>query len=127
LIFFTQGIRDLDYIKSLEIFKQNKNRFTIIRDLKGFEDCLDKQNTVYIGTRLHGGVCAMQQGIKSLVISIDNRAQEIHKDVNLPVIKRGDQKGLSEWIEGQLCFGEISLNLTNIDKWKAQFKPEKQT
>ena len=43
-----------------------------------------------VGTRLHAGIRALQKGNQALILSVDNRATEINKDINIPVISRFD-------------------------------------
>lgn len=40
----------------------------------------------YVGTRLHGGIRALQKGLRAVVVAIDNRAREISSDTGLPVL-----------------------------------------
>ncbi len=57
---------------------------------EAFDDLLMNVEVDYIGTRLHAGIRALQKGRRSLIISVDNRAQEISKNFRLPVLLRED-------------------------------------
>ena len=42
----------------------------------------------YVGTRLHAGIFALQYGVPSLILAIDNRSIELCGDINLPHVSR---------------------------------------
>jgi hypothetical protein len=63
----------------------------------------------------------MTLGIQSLILAIDNRAMEIHDDINIPVVNRDNFDDIENWILGQKSFGRIKLNLEDILQWKSQF------
>ncbi|WP_347159312.1 polysaccharide pyruvyl transferase family protein [Pontibacter chitinilyticus] len=119
--YFPQGSRDEEYIKTLDSYKKNKSIIKIInRSNESFYDMLS-QDVDYIGTRLHGGVKCLQRNMDALIIAVDNRALEISKDINLPVVKRDDFESIIAWIEGKQLFSPINLPLESIAKWKSQF------
>jgi hypothetical protein len=83
--FWPQGIGDLDYLSELG-FTEN---FEILdRSLSSYDECLINYSAVMVGTRLHAGIRALQKGNSALILSVDNRAIEIKKDINLPVVSR---------------------------------------
>jgi hypothetical protein len=123
LLFFPQGANDLVYFEGLEIYQRNKHRVRILeRKLSVFEDIVINGEIDYIGTRLHGGIRCLQKGIQSLILSVDNRAIEIKKDINLPVVERSDLNGIKNWIEGRSNYGSIHLDIKSIKTWKEQFR-----
>ena len=77
-----------------------------------------------VGTRLHGGMRALQVFRRALIIGIDNRSVEIAKDTNLPVVPRGDLDAVSHWIEAGDAT-DITLPQAAISAWKAQFRAER--
>jgi polysaccharide pyruvyl transferase WcaK-like protein len=93
--------------------------------LKAYSSVLENSDDVdYVGTRLHGGIHALNKERRSLIIAVDNRAVEISRDTGLPVIKRENVK---QELEHMICDSwktEIMLPLENIEKWKKQFKSE---
>lgn len=114
-----QQEKDLDYFKSLKIPFEVE---IIPPYLKAYDKVLDGTPSLdYIGSRLHGGIRALNHKIRSLIIGVDNRATEIHKDTNLPFIKREEIDQLSQWINGNHGT-EIFLPVENILEWKEQFK-----
>lgn len=119
IYFWLQGQGDLDYIRSLGF----ENDVTFIQpSLKAFDAVLQLPDTDYVGTRLHAGIRAMNKCHRSLIISIDNRAECIHKDTGLPIIYRKDiPEKLQNRITGTI-YTRISMPWDNIAKWKAQFR-----
>ena len=114
-----QGIYDLEYCRELsggrcEVIGQSLESYDEI--LRGVPD-LD-----YVGNRLHGGIRALQHNVRTLVIAIDNRATEIGKDTNLPVIARD---AVMDELEQRITNPqkiEIKLPTSEIEKWRSQFK-----
>lgn len=121
LTFFSQGSLDEEYICSLPVYKKNKDRIKIISSINHYKDILSSNDLVYIGTRLHGGIFALKNGVDSLIISIDNRAEEIKKDINLGVVERGQNQKIKSWIEQKTDWGSIQLDEEAINHWKNQF------
>lgn len=124
LLFFPQGKNDMAYLNSLNIYLNNRGKIKIIEpSLTGFKNCLNSGNLIYIGTRLHAGILAMNYNIDTLIISIDNRAKEMAKDVFLPVIERNNLQMMSKWLAGEAVFKETTIQLPkeNIQFWKKQF------
>lgn len=74
-----------------------------------------------IGTRLHGGIRAMQTGKRTLILAVDNRAREIARTSHLPVLDRSDMAGIEEWIYGDRATS-VTLPEREIATWKSQFK-----
>lgn len=119
IFFWTQQDMDIEYLQSLGI---GGKVIVLNPTLESYDQFLQDSNSLdYIGSRLHGGIRALNHGIRSLIIGVDNRATEIHRDTNLPFIPREQMDNLSQWITGSTAT-EISLPQANIDKWKRQFK-----
>lgn len=117
--YWVQGYGDLDYLDSLEI---EKNRITIIPpSLEAFDSILRSENIEYIGTRLHGGIRALQHKKRSIIIGIDNRATEKKKDFNLNVLDRSEIGDLKNIIPNNLQT-KIKIPEKEIQEWKNQFK-----
>lgn len=121
LYFFPQGSLDEEYIRSLELFKNNSTRINIINRSNAAFNGMLSPSIDYIGTRLHGGVKCLQNSMNSLIVAVDNRAIEIGKDINLPVVKRDDFESMKSWLQGKEIFSNINLPLEAISKWKQQF------
>ena len=114
-----QGDTDMDYLSSLGDIS---NHLIIVSgDMFEFTNVLRQGNIDYIGTRLHAGIHAMNCGVRSLIVSIDNRAKEMANDFNLPIIDRASlEESLIDMIYVDRTT-EIKLPWDNINKWKSQF------
>jgi hypothetical protein len=62
----------------------------------------------------------MQKRRRCLVIAIDNRATEISKDFELPVLPRRKSAEVLNWIYGEAPT-RVKLPLNAIAAWRAQF------
>jgi hypothetical protein len=77
-VFWPQSVEDGDYFNHLEI---DHRRFRVLpSSLAAFENSIES-DTLYIGTRLHTGIHAMNLGGSARIFAIDNRATEISRDV----------------------------------------------
>jgi len=75
----------------------------------------------YIGTRLHCGIFCLNEGIRSVIVCVDNRALDIHNDTGLPILMRDEvPEGLNEVIDSSAPT-KIELPLDSIEAWKGQF------
>lgn len=116
IYFWVQSAIDYSYIKSL-----CPEAIQIPSELSDLEKFLDiHKNIDYIGTRLHGGIKCLQYKKRSIIIAIDNRAIEMKKDFNLPIILPGEIKQLNTIINGELIT-DIHLPKNKIKKWLNQF------
>lgn len=111
-----QGKKDKLYVQSL-----TDGLHFIAPKLSEFDRFLDENVCDYIGTRLHAGIRALQKKRNALIIGIDNRAKEMHKDIGLPVLSRGDMNELKKHIE-DVSPVQLTLNKAQIAQWKAQFQ-----
>jgi hypothetical protein len=118
VFFWPQGTGDYEYFSRLDFY--SKKLILLPPTMEGFDFILNEGNVDYIGTRLHGGIRALQKKIRSLIIGIDNRAEEKKVNFNLPVLSRKNIKELPLQINSDIDIS-INLPLENISKWKAQF------
>jgi polysaccharide pyruvyl transferase WcaK-like protein len=88
---------------------------------KTYTHFLRHEDVDVVGTRLHGGIRALQEKKRALILAVDNRAAEISRDTSLPVIPRTEEDAIVNWIEGA---PEISMQLPigAIETWKKQFE-----
>lgn len=113
-----QGKHDEEYLKTLNI---PENLTTIPANLESYEEILREGGIDYVGTRLHAGVHALNYKIRSIILAVDNRATEMGRDVNLPVIQRSDiTEALEKKIQSEFAT-EIQIKQENIECFKAQF------
>lgn len=113
-----QGNGDRKYASSLPSFEKCE---LIPSTLAAFDASLDANDVDYVGTRLHGGIRALQRGKRTLIIAIDNRAREKHRDFNIPTLERDDMDRLDDWIEGDRAT-DIRIPMREIEKFLNQFK-----
>ena len=114
-----QGDSDLEYLKKLGY----ESRVEIIpSSLEEYDQILNETDLDYVGTRLHAGIRALSFLHRTIIISIDNRAECISKDTFLPIIKRDKVKNELENKINSVFKTDIRLPFENIDLWKSQFK-----
>lgn len=113
-----QGSRDLEYLREIDT---NSSIQVLEGGVNEYSRFLQENNTDYVGTRLHAGIHALNYAKRTIIISVDNRAIEMKKSFNLPVVNR-------EQIDSELnnlITKEYDINLSlpweNIEKWKKQF------
>lgn len=122
LYFWAQTTRDEPYLNTFE----GVDDIPRIHSLKKYEDILSTGNIDYVGTRLHGGVYAMQHKVRSIIISIDHRARGFHDTNNLCICERDDiPEKLADMINGNIVT-DIHLRQEDIDFWKSQFNNDYQ-
>ena len=123
VMIWIQGARDWNYFKQIvelnySFFKKNSSSLLIIPpSLKQYDEVLEKGNVDYVGTRLHGGIRALQKDIRTIIIGVDNRALEKKKDFYLPVIDRNEIEDLECLIQQDYKL-HIKLPSENINKFK---------
>lgn len=115
-----QGKGDLEYFKSLNVGCDEVE--ILPPQLDRFDALLREQAIDYIGTRLHAGIRSLQHSNRTIIIGIDNRANEKKVDFNLPVVNRESVVDeLEEKINSDLEMN-IIIPLDKIEEWKSQFK-----
>lgn len=118
--YWPQGIGDRAYLSALPI--PHDRIISLAPNLQAFDFLLEDigQSLDYVGTRLHAGIRALQKNRRSIIIGVDNRAEEKSKSFNLCVVDRKDDDRLGVLIEQpfETC---INLPLENIEKFKLQF------
>lgn len=115
--FWIQDAGDLTYLKSLNNIENIK---IIPPNVDEYEKVFQKEID-YIGTRLHGGIYAMRNKKRSIIISIDERARGMSETYNLNTIERKDFDQLERVINSKIIT-MVNLDLNNINIWLNQFK-----
>ncbi|WP_099811408.1 polysaccharide pyruvyl transferase family protein [Streptococcus suis] len=115
--FWPQGSGDMCYFNQL-----NSDGIKILPPILEDYDALLKSDldVEFVGTRLHGGIRAMQFKRKATIIGIDNRAEEKKKDFNIRVVSRNTIESLPNWLNDNEKT-QLTINFDAINKWKAQF------
>ena len=112
-----QGTKDYAYARQI-----TKDEVEYIEpNLHAFNDVLRSQTIDYVGTRLHAGIRALQLQRRALIVAVDNRAAEIGRDCQLPVIDRNALDQLPHTLQQARPIA-INLPQQHIDAWKSQFK-----
>ena len=115
--FWPQGRHDLDYAQTLDLAGVT----VIERTLAAYDDLLRGPGDIdFVGTRLHGGIRALQHGRRALILAVDNRATEISKDTGIPTVERTDIQAVRDWIGSDAGFS-LHLDDAAIAAWKRQF------
>lgn len=118
LFFWPQQVWDSEYIDSLWI----KNWINFINpNIDSYNKLLEQGNIDYVWTRLHGWIRAIQKWIRAIIISIDNRTQEMSKDIWLLSVWRENLDNLDYYINN-VFDTKLTIPIKNIDLWKSQFK-----
>lgn len=113
-----QALEDIEYLKKLNL---SFEPIIISPGLQNYEKALQLSSVEYCGTRLHAGIEALNHKIRTLIIAKDNRALEISKDTNLPVISESQIQNLKPLLLHSSNY-RIQIPTKNIERWKQQFK-----
>ena len=114
---WAQQADDVGYIEKLGI----GDFIWVDRTLKAYDTVLSEVDIDYVGTRLHGGIRALQHGRRSAIIPVDNRATEIEKQTRLPIVQRSDLAAVERWILDPVPT-TLTMPWEDLTRWKAQFR-----
>ncbi|MAM29948.1 MAG: capsular biosynthesis protein [Flavobacteriaceae bacterium] len=118
--FWVQGRRDDTYFYSFDPMLIEGIKI-IPPNLASYDAFLATNECDYIGTRLHGGIRALQHKRRTIIIGIDNRASEKNKDFNINVLQRDNIDSLPSIINSDFET-KIRIDLNKINYWKSQFE-----
>lgn len=118
VVFWPQSIGDFNYFKCLDINHQGIR--VILPNLESYNSELKKSDIDYVGTRLHAGIRALQNKVRTLIIGVDNRAVEKNKDFKLPVLHRNEISSLCGVINNTIS-QDVVIPTDVINNWKQQF------
>ena len=118
-----QGARDFDYFTSLPLTGAERERIALVPpSLAAYDRLLTEGDAIdYCGTRLHGGIRALQKGRRAIIIAVDNRALELHRSFQLPILERGDSAALQRWLTGHAPT-RIRIPQDEIHRFLSQFR-----
>jgi polysaccharide pyruvyl transferase WcaK-like protein len=118
--FWRQGADDLAYLATLAGTKEVE---ILPSSLRAYDDLLaDRSLSLdYVGTRLHGGIRALQHKRRTWIIGVDHRAIENERDFHLPVLYRySPTADLQQAIRSPApC--DVRIPQENIRRWRGQF------
>jgi len=112
-----QTTEDEKYLKSLRDTEDIKR----IYSLRQYSNMLLQADVDYIGTRLHGGIYALQHCCRSIIVSIDHRAQGFYKTNHIPIIQREDIENRLETLIRSRMETNIVVEQEAIQTFKGQF------
>lgn len=112
-----QGLNDENYLKQFD--NRIIEKLTIVPpNLEAYERVLEINNIDYVGTRLHGGIFALQHKVRSVIIGIDNRALEMRTS-GVPVLPAKEIDDLDGLINDSIIT-DIKLYEENIQRFLGQ-------
>jgi hypothetical protein len=117
VFYWPQTREDVAYFEELN----PKGVKRVAPQLRTYDSFLRNESVDFIGLRLHAGIRSLQRSRRTLIVAIDNRATEISKDTNLPVVARGDLKAIESWITTSSPT-KIQLPEAAIASWKQQLQ-----
>ncbi|SCH96339.1 polysaccharide pyruvyl transferase CsaB [uncultured Clostridium sp.] len=114
-----QGSQDVEYLQKMNL--KDKNIQYISPSLAAYNEFLEREKTCdYVGTRLHGGIKAMQKLHRAIIIGVDNRAYDMHKSYNLNYISRENIEDLEDMINKPINT-DIKIDINKINEFLGQF------
>lgn len=116
ILFWPQGSRDYDYAKALGIL----DKVEIVPPSFTAYEAYMTRDFDYIGTRLHGGVFALRNGHRTIILSVDNRAKDMAATTGLPVVPRADFSAIEHMLDRNQP-PVLNIPLDTIEQWKSQF------
>ena len=120
IFFWPQGSGDINYLTTLLKNMTSIKVKILSENLNTFDNYLKRDDVDYFGTRLHAGIRALNSGVRSFILGVDNRPLEMGKDFNLPVIKIENLQNLNEILEEDYKL-DLQIPWGEINKWKKQF------
>lgn len=112
-----QGVGDYDYFRKIA---SDKKIALVGPTVSEYERVIISDDIEYVGTRLHAGVLALVRGKRTLILGVDERANNLHCDFGLPVIHREDVCNLERIINGENIL-KLNLPQKEIMSWRSQF------
>lgn len=116
-----QSMNDIPYMEKVKNHFGSKVEI-LPATLKAYDEVLENEESLdYIGSRLHGGIRALQHKRRSIIIAIDSRARSFRNDFNLPVIDNKNLADLDTMINSEFRT-EIKLRSERIREFKSMLK-----
>lgn len=122
LYFFAQTFGDVAYLNELLSQEELSEICVIGGNLDAYDSLLSGTDLDYIGSRLHGGMYALQHKKRAIVISIDYRASNMLIDSNIVIDRKNSSAEDLENIINSRFGTRMEIPLDDIAKWKAQFE-----
>lgn len=118
---WVQTIKDQDYFEQLNKRLSKPINVEYIYSLNEFERILKFTDVDYVGMRLHGGIFALQNKVRSIIIAVDERAKGVKETNNIVCVNRNDTDKIEELINSdfETC---IKIKNKEINLFLSQFK-----
>jgi polysaccharide pyruvyl transferase WcaK-like protein len=117
IYFWPQMYGDYHYAHAIN----GENLTYLDPSIEALDDLLKREEIDYVGTRLHAGIRALEHKRRTIIIGVDNRAVELGRDFNLPILPRENTNNqLEERINGTWRT-EVRIDEQAITHWKNQF------
>lgn len=113
-----QTIKDETYLESLSGTEDIER----IYSLNAFREIAKRGDADYVGTRLHGGIFAMQNNCRTIIIGIDHRADGFNKTNHIPVVRRKDLETKLEHAINTSFETRIVIDEERIRQFREQFR-----
>ncbi len=113
-----QSEEDVTYLRELD---PNGRVDVVAPTLTALRDALLTDGADYVGTRLHGGIRAIQLGARCTIVAVDHRALDLADTCHLPVVRRDDTTVDIERSIDRASGPQAAPPLTRVDEFFAQF------
>lgn len=90
-------------------------------ELNEYRKFLLENDVDYVGTRLHGGVFAMQNKKRAINLSVDHRAEEFDR-YHINVLPQDDIQAIDEKINSDFATA-VTVDYKIVNEWLSQFLP----
>ena len=112
-----QGYEDEEYVRRMHL---NENITVISGGVFAYDQLLENPNIEFVGTRLHGGIRALQKGRRTTFIAVDNRTIELGSNIGLNYLERKNILELEDYLsEKRSC--RVKIPEKEIRRFKEQF------
>ncbi len=118
LYYWPQTFSDLDYIKQFEEIEEIE---IIPQSIEAYQYVLQNNDVDYVGLRLHGGIYAMKQQKRAIIVKVDHRASNIDEVNHINCIGRSDINKIEEKINSEFET-KVFVDYDKINEWMSQFE-----
>ncbi|MCT7955682.1 TylF/MycF/NovP-related O-methyltransferase [Laspinema palackyanum] len=119
IYFWAQMYGDYEYAHKI-----GGSRLVFIEpSLEALDELLSSNQALdYVGNRLSAGIRSLQHQRRSIIVGIDNRAVEMGRNFNLPIIERPTLPTHLKALIHQSWATKIRLDWEGLKNWKQQFE-----
>lgn len=119
VVFWPQGLYDADYLRTLT---DDSSIRVLPATVDAYEAFLRQSGDAdYVGTRFHGGIFAMRHKVRCILLSVDERMNDMKNSVPNNILSRENVPDLlEEKLNGEIRT-VVDLDFDAVAKWKRQF------